>query len=182
MKSKFFTLFIIIIAVIIALNTKNILKHFYPVKYFTYIKTYSAKNNIDPYFVLAVIKSESHFNNNAKSNKDAYGLMQITPETADWAAEKMEINNFKTDDLYNPEINIEIGCWYIRDLSNEFDNDKTLILAAYNGGRGNVRKWLNNKANSKDGKTLHYIPYGETSKYVKKVMDDYEIYKRLYSK
>ncbi|URZ15701.1 lytic transglycosylase domain-containing protein [Clostridium felsineum] len=179
-KSKIFIFIIIIIALIVALNTRNILKHFYPVRYVSYIEKYSKENNLDPYFVMAVVRVESNFNASARSNKDAYGLMQITPETAEWAAEKMGLTGFKVEDLTDPEINIKIGCWYLKDLSNEFGGDWTLILAAYNGGRGNVKKWLNNKKNSKDGKTLHYIPYGETNKYVKKVMMDYKVYKRLY--
>ena len=155
-------------------------KYFFPLNYPEYIVKYSQKYKLDPYLVAAVIKTESNFDEGAKSNKNAYGLMQITPDTAQWAAEKMNINNFKTQMLYNPEFNIRMGCWYLDNLKEEFNNNMEVVLAAYNGGRGNVQKWLKSTEHSADGKNLHYIPFKETDKYVKKVKVNYSIYKYLY--
>ena len=61
--------------------------------------------------------------------------MQLMPKTALWAAEKMEIKNIKVEDLQNPDLNIRIGAWYLASLLDEFDNNITLALAAYNGGQ-----------------------------------------------
>ena len=85
-----------VLLVVLIMNIKSIVKYFFPLKYEEYIVKYSEKYNLDPYLVAAVIKTESNFNERAESNKDAYGLMQIIPDTAQWVAEKMEINNFKT--------------------------------------------------------------------------------------
>ena len=74
-----------------------------------------------------------------------------------------------------------MGCWYLNNLSKEFNGDTELILAAYNGGRGNVNKWLSNGEYSKDGKALHKIPFKETEEYVRKVKFSYNIYKYLYN-
>lgn len=162
------------------MNAKNIVKTFFPLKYSENIIKYSKEYNLDPFLVAAVIKTESNFDEGAKSNKNAYGLMQITPDTAEWAAEKMNINSFKTEMLYNPDFNIRMGCWYLNNLKKEFNDNNELVLAAYNGGRGNVQKWLKSAEHSVDGKNLHYIPFKETDKYIKKVKVNYNIYKYLY--
>lgn len=179
-KSLIFIFILIIIVVFAALNVKTIGKHYYPIKYSKYIYEYSSKYNLSPYYVAAIAKTESNFDPKAKSNKDAYGIMQITPETGEWAAEKMGLKDFTAEKLYDPEYSIRMGCWYLDNLRQEFNN-WDLVSAAYNGGRGNVRSWLSSKDHSKDGKSIHYIPFPETDKYVKKIRVNYNIYKWLYS-
>ncbi|MBV7273091.1 lytic transglycosylase domain-containing protein [Clostridium thailandense] len=171
-----------IVFVVLIMNVKNIVKEFFPYKYSNYIVKYSQTYALDPYLVAAVIKTESNFQEGARSNKNAYGLMQITPDTAEWAAEKMEVKNFSVTMLNDPEFNIRMGCWYLNNLREEFDGNMELVLAAYNGGRGNVQKWLKSSDHSADGKNLHYIPFKETDKYVKKVKVNYSVYKYLYDK
>lgn len=170
----------LILIVVLLMNVKNIGRYFFPIKYSDYIVKYSQRYDLDPYLVAAVIKTESNFEEKAKSNKNAYGLMQITVDTAEWAAEKMEIVHFNTEMLYEPDFNIKMGCWYLDNLRDEFDDNMEVVLAAYNGGRGNVQKWLKNRVHSTDGKSLQYIPFKETDKYVKKVKVNYSIYKYLY--
>ena len=76
---------------------------------------------------------ESSYDKTAISNKEARGLMQISPTTGQWAAEDLSIEDFSLDLLFEPEINIMIGTWYLNMLSDEFDHNIQLILAAYNG-------------------------------------------------
>ncbi|KEI04248.1 lytic transglycosylase [Clostridium botulinum] len=181
-KRKFTAIWIVLIILIITvINIKPIGRILYPIKYKDYIMKYSEEYNLNPYLVSAVIKAESNFEKNAKSNKGAIGLMQLTPSTAKWAAKEMKVKNFKVDMLYNEEFNIKMGCWYIDNLKQEFNNNIKLVLAAYNGGRGNVKKWLNNKQNSKNGIDLNYIPFKETDKYVKKVDVSQKIFEFLYT-
>ena len=161
------------------INASSVVKIFFPLNNSEYINKYSKMYNLDPILVASVIKTESNFKTDAKSRKNAYGLMQITPDTARWAAGKMKIENFSLDMLLNPETNIKMGCWYLSDLKSEF-KETNLVLAAYNAGRGNVQKWLKDSDHSTDGKSLYYIPYGETDKYVKKVNLFYKVYKFLY--
>lgn len=169
-----------LIIILVLVNLFYIVKLFYPLKYRENIIKYSEEYDLSPYLVAAVIKTESNFKPNAKSNKGAHGLMQITPSTAKWAAEKMKIDDYKENMLTDPEFNIRMGCWYIDNLKKEFDGDMNLVLAAYNGGRGNVQKWLSDNNHSKDGKSLYHIPFKETDEYVKKVKVNYNIYKFLY--
>jgi soluble lytic murein transglycosylase len=161
------------------LNINTFKQAVMPFKHSDYITKYSKMYDLDPVLVSAVIKAESNFKADAVSSKNAYGLMQITKETAHWAADKMGIDDFTTDMLMDPETNIMIGCWYLNNLEKEFGSSD-LVLAAYNAGRGNVQKWLDDPAYSSDGKTLTNIPFQETANYVKKVNVYYKIYKFLY--
>ena len=180
MKIKAIVITFFIGLILILISMKPLAKSFYPLKYNGFITKYSEQYSLDPYLVAAIIKAESNFNNNAKSQKNAYGLMQITDETGQWAAGQMKINNFNADLLYDPEFNIKMGCWYLSNLKKEFNGNMDVVLAAYNGGRGNVQKWLNSKDHSQDGLNLYYIPFKETDKYVKRVNTNYKVYNFLY--
>jgi len=170
----------LILLIIVLINIKGIFKSFYPLKYKSQIIMYSQRYNVDPCLVAAVIRTESNFDEKAVSQTGANGLMQMMPDTALWIAENMKLKNFNAEKSFDPEINIAMGCWYLHDLNSEFNGDLELVLAAYNGGRGNVKKWLKNKEYSDDGKKLKNIPFGETDKYVKKVKINYSIYLKLY--
>lgn len=154
-------------------------EYIFPFRHREVILKYSKENNLDPYLVLSVIMAESRFDSGAKSHKDAMGLMQITDDTGKWIAQQMGLTEYSEDKLYQEEYNIKMGCWYLNNLYEEF-GDKDLCIAAYNAGRGRVNEWLNNKEYSKDGKSLNYIPYKETKKYVDKVNTYYKIYKKMY--
>lgn len=159
-------------------NVMWFLKYLYPLKYRECIIKYADEYGVDPYLVAAVIKVESNFSPEAVSPKGAMGLMQIMPDTARWAAEQMGIENLKEEKLFDPDINIRIGVWYLAGLIKEFE-DIDLALAAYNGGRGNVREWIKSGIYDKD-KNPDCIPFGETKRFVQKVKKAYSWYKRLY--
>lgn len=179
MKFRKIIAVVLVILVIITSGKYILKKYIFPFRHKEVILKYSEENNLDPYLVLSVIMAESGFNPEAKSHKEAMGLMQITDDTGKWIAEQMGIKNYNKDMLYDEEYNIKMGCWYLNDLRSEF-GDMDLFIAAYNAGRGRVNTWLNNKEYSKDGKTLDYIPYKETKEYVDKVKTYYKIYKKLY--
>ncbi len=178
--------FVIAVTVFFLFNGSMIIKRIkYPLNYTEYIVKYSNEYSfegkpLDAHLIAAVIYVESRYKPEASSPKGARGLMQLMPDTAQWGAEKIGMVDYNHDMLYIPDINIKLGCWYISNLLNQFKGDVKLVLAAYNGGSGNVTKWLNNKDYSKDGKKLDYIPFPETRDYVDKVMKTYEIYKQIY--
>lgn len=179
-KKSIMGLIAFILLIIIVFVAKQFLKiYVFPIKHEKFIMEYSKQYNLDPYLVLSVIKAESKFDSDAKSHKDAVGLMQITPDTASWVAHEMELTDFNQDKLYDEEYNIRMGCWYLNNLRTEFQ-DSDLVIAAYNAGRGRVNEWLKDQSYSKDGKKLDYIPYKETKKYVDRVNVYYQIYKILY--
>ncbi len=145
----------------------------YPIAYGELIARYAGENDLDPFLVMAVIHVESNFIPEAQSHV-AYGLMQLTEETAAWVAQDM---NVKGDyDIADPKTSIKFGCHYLKHLIDIYKNIDT-ALAAYNAGMGNVSGWLADKQYSDDGVTLKYIPFPETRSYVKKVNESWEYYK-----
>jgi soluble lytic murein transglycosylase len=175
---KYILFFIIALAVIVSV-LDNTAKIMFPEKYKQYVMEYSRKNNLDPYLVFAIIKVESNFNTEAVSQKNARGLMQISQKTGQWGARVLKLKQYTEKSLFDPETNISIGCWYLSVLIKEF-GDLDLVIAAYNGGSGNVKEWLKNKDLSTSGKSLDKIPFKETETYLKKVKSDFVIYKKLY--
>lgn len=167
-------------AVIILSKTQIHLKVLYPRLYQPIVEKYSQQYQLDPNLVYAVIRVESHFKADVVSPKNAVGLMQITESTGDWAAKQIGLKSYKKEMLQDPDTNIRIGCWYLRKLDNQFDHNRKLVLAAYNAGSGNVRKWLNNREYSKTGIHLDKIPFVETRVYVYKVMTDFRRYQQFY--
>ena len=172
----------IIILLILGILCGIIVTTFFPLGFSSHIVKYSEEYNLDPYLVAAVINVESKYDKNAISHKEARGLMQISPKTGKWAAEELEIENYSEESLFDPEINIRIGSWYLNTLLKEFNQDINLVLAAYNGGSGNVNKWLLDERYCEDGMNLKIIPFKETEKYVNKVLKNYKIYRFIYEK
>ena len=154
----------------------------YPLDYTETLIKYADEYALDRYLVAAVINAESAYKSDAVSNKGAVGLMQIMPDTGAWIGEKLDMKDYEESRLFEPEVNIRFGCWYLNFLSERCDGNVTLILASYNAGNGNVRKWLADTNYSKDGKNLDVIPFPETENYVKKVMRAYEKYRELSEK
>jgi len=177
-KSKVFVLFLFLL--VFFLNYKEIGRFFYPFPYRELVFSYANAYSIDPFLLVAVMKAESNFKTHATSEKGARGLMQIMPETGQWIAEKLGDENYSCEALFQPETSIKYGAWYIADLSGEFHGDPVLVLAAYNGGRGNVRDWLANHQIKSAG-DIEEIPFPETRRYVKKVLLYYRIYRLLYA-
>lgn len=180
MKKLKWLIYLFIIIIIAYMVHPIILRRIFPIKFQEEIIKYSKVYNVDPYLIGAVIRIESNFNPYAISPKGAMGLMQIMPTTGSWAADKIGLDNFYIEKLYVSEVNIEIGSWYLKNLNKQFNEDIPLVLAAYNGGSGNVSNWLLDKRFSKDGETLDHIPFLETRNYIKKVLSYYKLYKKIY--
>lgn len=151
----------------------------FPIEHYDIIEKYADEYGLDPALVCAVINVESNFDPDAQSSKGAKGLMQLMDDTAGWIAPQVPVENFNVFRIKEPELNIQLGCWYLSYLERQFDGDLTLIVAAYNAGSGNISKWLEDESYSKDGKTLSSIPYKETRNYVYKIKINQFVYKCL---
>ena len=166
------------------INIQNkILKIIYPIKYENFVENYSTKYEVDKNLIYAIIKAESNLNQQAVSNKEAKGLMQLMPQTAEDIAKKLDIEVTKEEiskKLLEPEFNINLGTKYISNLLAKYSNIE-LALTAYNAGSGNVDTWVENRTLMADGSNIENIPYKETNNYVRKILRDYEIYKKLYN-
>lgn len=154
-------------------------KNTYRLAYAEAILRESGAFGLDPCLVAAVIHCESRGQAEACSPKGARGLMQIMPATGEWISEKLALTSFTEDALYEADVNIRFGCWYLSYLLEKYDGEKDLALAAYNAGPGNVKKWLEDPAYSENGR-LTAIPFSETEAYVKRVNAASEKYRELY--
>lgn len=152
----------------------------YPLPYRAEVVRWSREHGHDPLFIAAVARVESKWQITAVSRKGARGLMQVMPETGEWAAGRLGIKNFEADRLYDPSTNLRIGCWYIDSLRRELGGDTLLAMAAYNGGVSNVKRWLAQSEWTGEGSTIDQIPFGETRDFLRRIMTDYLRYRRLY--
>lgn len=155
-------------------------KFLYPFPHQELVNRYAAKYELNPYLVAAVIRTESKFVSQARSPKGAIGLMQMMPDTAKWVAEQIDYTNFTLQDLEDPETSIKMGTWYLASLRKEFNNNEVLMLAAYNGGRGNVKQWMRQYGWTMTFKEAEKIPFQETREYVGKVLRSKNRYTELY--
>lgn len=174
-------IFIIILTIAILINYKSLLKKIFAVQYNQSVLKYSAQYNVDPYIIYSIMRVESKFNPYARSNKGALGLMQITPQTGEYIANMLNINNFDENTLYNPDLNIQFGTFYFSKLYNDYNFDIDCALAAYNGGSGNVAKWIVTDDEGKKHLDVDKIPFSETRNYIIRVKKIYSIYKFLYN-
>lgn len=158
---------------------EKILMYLYPKKYEEFVYKYSNELDIDPLLTFSIIKAESNFEESVVSKSGAIGLMQLMEKTAEEQAKKINVEYTK-DVLYNPEMNLKLGLSYFNTLLDYFEQNYILAFAAYNAGLGNVEKWIDNGTIKEDGSDIENIPFKETNMYVRKVIKNYEIYKKLY--
>ncbi len=153
----------------------------YPLYYTDLLQKHTTKYDIDPLFVAAMIREESRYNADAVSYAGAIGLMQIMPANGPEFASRLKIPRFNTKMLYNPDINIQMGSWYMKSLMNQFDNTHALVAGAYNGGPGRMRRWIKAKQIPDLDEFIEDIGIDQTRRHIKKVIDSYIIYQQLYS-
>lgn len=176
----FLIILLILVGIVYLLQAKWFWQTFYPWPYKQEMVQVGASYGVDPFLLAAVAKVESGFNPDACSDAGAVGLMQVMPSTADWIAEQIGYVGFHADLLYQPDVNLSIGSWYLSNLLMEFDGNVVTALAAYNAGRGNVDAWLESERWEGTMHDLNSIPFPETRKYLRSVLRNYEIYQYLY--
>jgi soluble lytic murein transglycosylase len=142
----------------------------YPLRYEQIVRGHARNYRLDPALLAAVIYQESRFRADAKSGSGAIGLMQLRPDTAKGIAIRTGGSRFRTSDLYDPELNVRYGSWYLRHLLDKYNDEKT-ALAAYNAGQRNVDTW---RAEGKG------IQFSETRAYVDRVEELKGIYRHAY--
>ena len=160
--------------------SSNLAKDF-PAPYRTELLRYAKPRNLDPRFILAIMKQESTFRANAKSPAAARGLLQLTYDTALKYNKQAGFATIQAEDLYRPDVNIAIGSIYIAELKNEFDNLYEAIAASYNGGEDNAGRWLDRAKPKEPAIFTSEVGFAESKDYVFKVMNNYRVYRELYT-
>ncbi|HEV7563162.1 MAG TPA: lytic transglycosylase domain-containing protein [Solirubrobacterales bacterium] len=146
-----------------------------PLRHEDVIRQQSREKGVDAALIAAVIYSESKFVDQT-SSAGARGLMQITPEAAEFIAKQSEATSFEMKDLSDPEINIRYGTFLLKELLERYEGDEAAALAAYNAGPGNADKW------GGSGLTVADIPFPETRAYVEEVLEKRGAYRDKYAK
>ncbi len=155
-------------------------KTVYPLEHAGVIRAAARRNGLDPALVAAVIYAESRFDEGARSEAGAVGLMQVLPETAAQIARETGGVAFVAADLEDPEVNVRYGCYYLRRALEAFDGDVLAAVASYNAGMGAVAGWEADAAAKGHELRAADIPFAETKAYVKQVLELRRVYRETY--
>jgi soluble lytic murein transglycosylase len=145
-----------------------------PLEHEDIIRQQAHEKGVDAALIAAVIDTESKFSDAARSGAGALGLMQITPEAAEFIGKQSGATSFKLDDLSDPEINIRYGTFLLKELLERYEGDTAAALAGYNAGPGNADKW------GGAGLSVEEIPFPETRAYVELVLERQKEYREKY--
>ena len=163
-------------------DIEKLQRKLYPRYYADTVEKYAKLYNVDTFLIAAMILEESRYNAQAVSWAGAIGLMQIMPATGKELAQQLKIRRFRTSMLKQPDVNIRMGTKYIGYLNSLFNGDPMLVIGAYNGGPGRMKRWVASK-NIKDiDEFVEKITIRETRLHIKKVIDSYDHYVGIYRK
>ncbi len=136
--------------------------------------------NLDEAIMYGIVRQESRFMPEARSRVGATGLMQLMPATARWVARQISITPFRQDMLVRPEVNLQMGAYYLRRVLDDL-GEPILATAAYNAGPGRARRWRDERA-LEGAVYAETIPFNETREYVKKVFANAWYYRQRLGK
>ena len=163
-------------------RTKN--EHDYTLRflapYSETVRPAAQNQSLDDAWVYGLMRQESRFITNAKSNVGASGLMQLMPATAKWVAKKIGLRDFSHGRVNDTETNVLLGTSYMRLVMENLDNHPVLASAAYNAGPGRAKKWRADRP-LEGAIYAETIPFSETRDYVKKVMSNAVYYSALFN-
>jgi soluble lytic murein transglycosylase len=154
----------------------------FPRPYWDELKKDAAQNALDPFLVASLIRQESEFNPSALSHANAFGLMQLLPKVGKGVAKEFKIKHFSNDELFVPNINLELGTRYFKHMVDHYDGQIEYALAAYNAGEDRVDDWRKSGDFKDIDEFVESIPFTETREYVQAIMRNAVLYKLLYPK
>lgn len=154
----------------------------FPKPYWNELTRYANANGLDPYLVASLIRQESEFNPQAVSHANAWGLMQLLPPVGKKLAREVRMRHFSQEQLTDPNINIQLGTRYFKQIVDSFDGQVQYALAAYNAGTDRVKDWQAQGPYRDINEFVESIPFTETREYVQAIMRNATVYRLLYSK
>ncbi|NMM25895.1 MAG: lytic transglycosylase domain-containing protein [Glaciimonas sp.] len=153
----------------------------FPTPFRDIMRVYTQKLGIDMAWVYGLIRQESRFIMDARSNVGASGLMQIMPATAKWVANKIGFGEFAPGRVNEIETNIMLGTNYLNIVLGDLGGSQALATAAYNAGPGRPRAWRATLPGTVEGAIFaETIPFSETRGYVKNVLSNATYYAALF--
>lgn len=153
----------------------------FPQPYWPVLQRECAKQGLDPYLVASLIRQESEFNPSVISYANAWGLMQLLPRVGSELARQNHVRPYQNSYLLNPEVNIELGTIYFKQLMDEFHGQPEYALAAYNAGDDRVKAWLASGTYASLPEFVESIPFTQTREYVQAILRNRDIYRQLYA-
>ena len=162
------------------IDTPAALPYKYPQPYSDEVFRYSNKYGHDVLLVYSLIREESRYNKNAVSSSNARGLMQLISGTANDSAQEVGIQHYNFNKLFDPEVNVELGSFYLRKVLDRYNGEIPLGLASYNAGPNRVAKWVDTIGYYKFDEFIEKIPITETRNYVKRILRSYGAYNAIY--
>jgi len=152
----------------------------FPLPYRQVLMSQSQRRDLDPYIVAGLIRQESEFNPRAVSRSRAYGLTQLLPSTGRSMARQSGIRRFRTNMLFQPELNLRLGISYLHHLLTQWRGKWEHTLASYNAGKSRVEEWLTWGDYREPAEFVETIPFTETREYVQAVLRNAALYRQLY--
>jgi soluble lytic murein transglycosylase len=166
---------------LLELAPREMVELLYPAPYADALAEYAPARGVDPRFVLSIMRQESRFRAEAKSNAAARGLLQFIPSTADRIAKELNLTDFRQDDLYNPRMAVLFGSQYMGNLFRQFPDMPQAVAASYNGGEDNVARWTARARSNDPDRYVSEIGFTQSKDYVYKVLPNYWVYQSLYT-
>jgi len=140
-----------------------------------------SRYELAPHLVYAMMRQESRFDDKAVSRAGALGLMQLMPATGEQVADELGFPDGKQMNLLSPQINLTFGIWYASHLLERTAGDPLMMLASYNAGYGNAKRWFGGRrSNEPVIEKVENIDYRETRSYVKKIVESARVYHAFY--
>jgi soluble lytic murein transglycosylase-like protein/TolA-binding protein len=159
---------------------RKLVELLYPAPFRDALQRHATPRNVDPRFVLSVIRQESRYQVDVKSVSAARGMMQFIASTANDMATQLKLKNFDQDDLYDPDTAILFGSQYLANLFQQFPNQPQAVAGSYNGGADNLARWIDRSRSKEADRYVPEIGFSQTKDYVYKVMSNYWTYQRFY--
>lgn len=153
----------------------------FPLPYRSSLESYSKSRGLDPYLVAALVRQESEFNPNALSRAKAYGLTQVLPSTGRQLGRQLGIGAIRADRLFEPDLNLQLGTYYLRMLLDQENGKWEETLASYNAGKSRADAWATWGSFREPAEYIETIPFTETRNYVQIVLRNAYVYRRLYA-
>lgn len=164
----------------IELIPREQLELLYPAPYADSLIKYAPPREVDPRYVLSIMRQESRYRANVKSNAAARGLMQFISSTAEKIAAKLDRKTFRNEELFYPPTAILFGSQYLSDIDKQFPDQPQAVAAAYNAGEGNMQRWMTRSGSNLADVYVPEISFSQPKDYVYKVMTNYRMYQFLY--
>ena len=136
--------------------------------------------DVDPRYLLSIMRQESRFRADVKSYAAARGLMQFISLMSDRIATELGRKNFVQDDLYDPATAILFGSQYLGNLFKMFPQQPEAVAASYNGGEDNMKRWMSRWRSDQPDRYVPEIVFAQSKDYVYRVMANYRVYQYLY--